>query len=61
MREDNDAFKRFTAGFLFIFIFFLESSFFVFCCFQVTDDGCDILTAREGEASMSWDVTTFQR
>lgn len=29
--------------------------------FQVTDDGCDILTAREGEDSMIWDAATFQR
>lgn len=28
---------------------------------QVTDQGCDILTAREGETSMAWDVAAVQR
>lgn len=38
------------------------------CCFlvsvlfwQVTDGGCDILTAREGESFMTWDEAAVQR
>ncbi|CAM9970058.1 unnamed protein product, partial [Hapterophycus canaliculatus] len=27
----------------------------------VTDQGCDILTAREGETSMTWDVAAVKR